>query len=89
MGVSRVTFYLDAPVSNTGRLKTRIFELLEPYPFEVSVELSGHVDALLKGLNNVVTSDAIILNHCGSYLNLAADIIHEKLPEAGYVDLSQ
>ncbi len=89
LGVGRDTFYLDAHVSKTGRLKSRIYELLEPYPFEVSVELAGNVDALLKGLKNVVTSDAIILNHCGSYLNLAADIIHEKLPEAGYVDLGQ
>lgn len=89
LAVGRVTFYLDAPVSNTGRLKARIYELLELYPFEVSVELTGNVDALLKGLRNVVTSDAIILNHCSSYLNLAADIILEKLPEVDYIDLCQ
>lgn len=88
LGVSRATFYLDAPVSNTGRLKTRIYELLESYPFEVSVVLEGNVDYSLKNLRNVVTSDAIILNHCGSYLNLAADIIQERLPEAAYIDLS-
>lgn len=89
LGANKVTFFLDAPVSNTGRLKTRIYELLERYPFKISVLLAGNVDALLKGLRNVVTSDAIILNHCDSYLNLAADIIHEKLPEVEYVDLGQ
>jgi hypothetical protein len=89
LGVVGVTFYLDAPVSNSGRLKSRIFELLAAYPFALSVKLADNVDYLLKNLNNVATSDAIILNHCGSYLNLAADIIQEKLPFAAYVDLSQ
>lgn len=89
LGVSKATFYLDAPVSNTGRLKTRIYEVLELYPLEVSVTLAGNVDYLLKNLRNVITSDAIILNHCGSYLNLAADIIQERLPETVFIDLSQ
>ena len=87
MGVSRACFYLDAPVSNTGRLKTRIMEGLEQYPFEASVQLEGNVDALLKRLGNVVTSDGIILNYCGSFINMAADIILKRLPEVGYLDL--
>jgi hypothetical protein len=85
--IAKATFYLDAPVSNTGRLKTRLQELLGTYPFEVAVELVGNADALLQKLGNVVTSDAIILNHCNSYLNLAYEIITGRLPEAGYIDL--
>ena len=89
IGVNKATFYLDAPVSNTGRLKTRIYELLESYPFDVSVQLAENVDYILKKLGFVITSDAIILNNCRSYLNLAADIIRERLPEVTYIDLSQ
>ena len=89
IGVNKATFYLDAPVSNTGRLKTRIYELLESYPFDVSVQLEENVDYILKKLGFVITSDAIILNNCRSYLNLAADIIRERLPEVAYIDLSR
>ncbi len=87
LGVSKATFYLDAPVSNTGRLKTLLLELLGTYPFEVMVELVVNPDALLRELGNVVTSDAIILNHCKSYLNLAYEILTSRLPEVRYIDL--
>lgn len=85
--IGKVIFYLDAPVSNTGRLKLRIQELLSIYPFEVTVELVGNADVLLQKLEKVVTSDAIILNHCSSYLNLAYEIIISRLPEVSYIDL--
>ena len=32
-GVGKAVFYLDSPVSNSGRLKERIGALLEEYPF--------------------------------------------------------
>lgn len=87
--IREAVFYLDAPVSNTGRLKQRILELLAEYPFQVTVELVNNADFLLKRKNNVVSSDSIILNECESFINLAADILKEKLPNIHYVDLSE
>jgi len=86
LNTSEVTFYLDAPVSNTGRLKTRIFELLGSYPFVLKVELINNVDVLLGQKEQVVTSDSIVINQCKSWYNLNYSIIDEL--QLDYVDLS-
>lgn len=88
MKIGEVNFYLDSPVSNTGKLKTRILELLANYSYEVKVELVNNADVILETKSCVVTSDAIILNKCESWINLASDIVYEKLPKLKYVDLS-
>ncbi len=85
--VDEVTFYLDAPVSNTGRLKLKLIEILSQYAYQVSVELVNNADAILEKLENVITGDAIILNKCISWYNLVAEIMKNSLPGFSYVDL--
>lgn len=75
--VNKAIFYLDAPVSNSGRLKQKIIEILNSFPFEVEVEVINNVDGVLEKLDYVVTSDAIILDKCISWINLNAKIIEE------------
>ncbi len=75
--VNKAIFYLDAPVSNSGRLKQKIIEILDSFPFEVEVEVINNVDGVLEKLDYVVTSDAIILDKCISWINLNAKIIEE------------
>ena len=75
--IGKVVFYLDSPVSNTGRLKTKIFELLSGFEFEIVVELVPNADVILMKLDNVITSDAIILDHCKSWINLGGQILKE------------
>lgn len=75
--VAKVIFYLDAPVSNSGRLKQQILELLGAFSFEVEAEVINDVDVTLEKLENVVTSDAIILDKCRSWVNLNAKLIEE------------
>lgn len=88
MNIEEVTFYLDAPVSNTGKLKQRLLDLLKTYPFEVHAELVNNADVLLQKLENVITSDAIILNRCQSWFNLTASILGERFPKLNIFDLS-
>lgn len=88
MEIHEVTFYLDSPVSNTGRLKLRMLELLSKYSYNVKVDLVRNADTILETKNNVITSDAIILNKCESWINLAYEILSEKLPKLKYIDLS-
>lgn len=88
MGVQQAVFYLDAPVSNTGRLKMRILELLAEKPYLVRVEIIHSPDTILGILDHVITSDAIILNHCKSWINLAPFIIKQYIPNVDLVDLS-
>ena len=86
MKPQKVIFYLDSPVSNTGRLKLKILELLDKYNFDVDVILVPNADVILNKLDHVVTSDGIILNTCSSWINLAYDIVSENLPNIPYID---
>ncbi len=84
--IGKAVFYLDAPVSNSGRLKTRIFELLEGFEFEVQVEVINNVDTALEKLDNVITSDAIILDKCISWINLNSGIVDSIKEKSHYID---
>ena len=87
MNIAGARFFLDTPVSNTGRLKARILEQLSGCGYDLAVDLVNNVDAILKTKPYVVTSDAIILNECSSWINLAGAIISEDIVDAKYVDL--
>lgn len=86
--VGKVIFYLDAPVSNSGRLKQLIFQLLSNFSFQLEVEVINDVDRVLEKLDNVVTSDAIILDKCKSWINLNKIIIEEKIDKCWIVDFN-
>lgn len=86
--VGKVIFYLDAPVSNSGRLKQRIIELLSQFSFKVEAEVIHNVDAVLEKLDNVITSDAIILDKCISWINLTAKIMEDMNKDYPYIDFS-
>lgn len=80
---------LDSPVSNSGRLKTRIAEIARKNNFKWDIQLVTNPDAeLIKSDLTVVSSDGIIINRCKSWLNLAAEIINTKLPDIKPFDLS-
>ncbi len=87
--IEEAVIYLDSPVSNTGRLKQKILDLLSEKPYQVLVELVDNADVILERLDHVVTQDSIILNKCLNWINLTADIITKKLPQTTYIDLGQ
>ena len=64
---------LDRPVSNSGRLKTLIAEIAEEESCDIDVQIVDDVDRILWPKENVITSDAIILDHCSSWVNLLAE----------------
>lgn len=85
---SRVDWYLDRPVSNSGRLKTLIAERLEATGAEWNIELVASPDVILRDYEGtVVTSDSAILDACGKWTNLAATIVSESIPSAWTIDL--
>ena len=86
--VEKAVFYLDAPVSNSGRLKLLILEAAKEYPIITEVIVIHDVDRTLQKLSGVISSDAIILNHCESYMNILPDIV-DKLEDTWVVELWQ
>lgn len=84
--IKKAKFYLDAPVSNSGNLKKKIEELLKNFDFEVEVMNINNVDSTLETLDNVISSDAIILDKCKSWINLNREIIDNKIKNNFCVD---
>jgi hypothetical protein len=84
LAVAGAVFFLDAPVSNSGRLKVRIAEIAKEAGLPVDIELVNNADAVLYGLPNVVSGDSVILDKCPSWLNLLALLIPE-VPDAWVV----
>lgn len=71
LSVQAAIFYLDAPVSNSGRLGRKIIECSYDWNIPVDVELVPNADTVLSKMNRVITSDAIILDSCTGWFNLA------------------
>lgn len=83
-----VLCYLDQRVSNSGRLKALIENTAATWPFSVSVELVPDPDPILAKCEWVVTADAMILDRCGPWVNLASEVVEHHIADAWVVDLS-
>jgi hypothetical protein len=89
LGASGCRWFLDKPVSNSGRLKTLISETAKANGWNMEVDVVFSPDhELSKSKNPVASSDGIVLDRCQSWVNLARNIITEKIPCARIVDLS-
>ena len=87
--VSACRWFLDKPVSNSGRLKALILETAKTNSWDMEVELAFSPDHVLSRTANIVaSSDGIILDRCAAWVNLARQIILERVPAAHIVDLS-
>lgn len=82
MHVSKCHILLDEPVSNSGRLKTRIAEINEQKDaLNIEIQILKNVDRTLYDKENVITSDSTILDHCQSWFNLNAVCVREQKAE--------
>lgn len=85
--VKKTVFYLDKPVSNSGRLKSKILDMLDKYEFQVECELVDNADKALEEKDNVISSDAIVIDKCRSWINLVKMILDNIEEEFNYVNL--
>lgn len=88
LGARETVWYLDQPVSNSGRLKQLIATIAVERGWSWLVELVPDPDAVLAKADEVIASaDSGILDRCGMWLNLAGEVIREHVPDAWYVRL--
>jgi hypothetical protein len=88
-GVTCCRWWLDKPVSNSGRLKMLILEQAKTAGWNMEVELDFNPDRVLYQSQHVIaTSDGIVLDRCRQWINLARLIIAERIPGAWLLDLS-
>ncbi|MGB0429534.1 MAG: DUF434 domain-containing protein [Bacteroidia bacterium] len=72
LGAKEVIWYLDQPISNSGRLKVLLYEIAEANNYNWQVELVYNPDKVLAESEHVVvSSDAWILNEAKHWFNLA------------------
>ena len=76
--ISKATILLDEPVSNSGRLKALIADIGEEFGFGLDIQILRDVDRSLYGRENVITSDSVVMDHCVSWVNLAAECVKGK-----------
>lgn len=89
LGISCSRWWLDKPVSNSGRLKTLILEQAQAAGWNMSVDLDFNPDKVLRNCAHVVaTSDGAVLEQCRQWANLARHIIAGQIPQAWVLDLT-
>ena len=85
----KILWLLDSPVSNSGRLKTLIYEIARKNKWDWEVELLLSPDTELKKTELIVaSSDSVILDTCQRWTNLGTEIVKAKVPNAWIVNLS-
>jgi hypothetical protein len=87
-GVGHCQWFLDRPVSNSGRLKTLMLELAAENGWAWGVQLEFSPDKLLAETSEAIaTSDSVVLDRCARWVNAAREIIAERVPNASVIDL--
>ena len=85
----RVRWLLDSPVSNSGRLASRITEAAEAEGWPWTVETVFNPDKLIQASTSVaVTSDSAILDYAKRWVNLNPHLITSYLSDYWLIDLS-
>ena len=89
LAVSNCHWWLDQPVSNSGRLKSVILETARDAGWKMEVDLTFSPDHVLSRTDHIIaTSDGIVLNRCRCWVNLVRLIIAERIPQARTIDFS-
>ncbi|MEL6592081.1 MAG: DUF434 domain-containing protein [Bacteroidota bacterium] len=86
LGVEEVVWYVDKPVSNSGRLKGLMYEIAGEYDFPWSVKLSNNPDKVFPTLTDtvVVSSDGWVLDRVPASFNLHKYLVN-TLPGANLI----
>ena len=87
--VKSVDFLLDAVVSNSGRLASRIRALAATHGWPWQAQLVPSPDPILQRSADIVaTSDSVILDRAGRWIDLATIVIQSIAPTAWCLDLA-
>jgi hypothetical protein len=83
-----VIWIFDAPISNSGRLKTLCYEIATQHGFAWNIYLDNNPDKYLVAENRLIaSSDAWVLNHCHQWFNLLGYVIDYVLSGSGGMNI--
>lgn len=86
--VAGCVLWVDAPVSNSGRLRAVIEARSAAWGVATRLEMVGDADAALRGRALVASADAAVIDGSPCWCNLAREIVERDVPAAWRVDLS-
>ncbi len=82
-------WYLDSPVSNSGRLRGILGEIASARGWDWRIELATNPDPLLAASSEIIaTADSAILDRCARWFNLARVVVEAAVPWARCIHLS-
>lgn len=88
LGPERIVWIFDAPVSNSGRLKTLCYEIATEHGFAWDIYLNNAPDKFLIAEKRLIaSSDAWVLNGCSAWFNFASYIINTVLGNGGAANI--
>jgi hypothetical protein len=88
LGPNQAVWFLDRPVSNSGRLKARLVEMATERGWPWEVQIVTNPDAVLSTASDIVASaDSVVLDRCERWCNLAREAVRRRVPEAWIADL--
>ncbi len=86
--VKAVKWYLDQPVSNSGRLKSLLLEISKANRFGWEVELVFDPDKVLsQSTGIIITSDGRVLDEVDKWFNLGAYLIENYLEVVNVIEV--
>lgn len=98
LGVAACTWYLDRPVSNSGRLAKLITETGSEHGWDWDVKIVDNPDTVLivdrdpvtsrRHPDVVISADSAILDACGPWSNLARHVVIETISDARVVEMA-
>lgn len=86
-GVDKTRVLIDAPVSNSGRLRERFEAFAPAFGGRLAVELVPQADRALAGARHVASSDAGVIDSAKSWINLSRAAVAQSVQNAWIVDL--
>jgi hypothetical protein len=88
-GATIWVWYLDRPVSNSGRLRKIMLDLAAERGWPWQVELVQNPDAVLAATAEIIaTADSVVLDRCQRWFNLARVVIGQHVPQANVVPMA-
>lgn len=91
LGVTRLEWLLDSPVSNSGRLKAMLGETAATRGWDWDVQLVTNPDPILAAAPQgtiVATADSVILDRCPRWFPLAGEVVRTRIPAAWVIDFA-
>ena len=89
LGAGRVSWILDKPISNSGRLAQRLRNVAAEHEWDWLVEIAFNPDAEIVAASVlVISSDGPLLDRVGLWTNLARHLVEKRVADAWLIDLS-